>query len=179
MNFNKNIIITDSDDEEILCDEINEQQESEFMKKCEILLNKLTKNYREHRDEIRNLMKLHKQELKKQSNKKKGRKSKDKIGFTKPGIVPNKLVEFLGLEKGTIMSRPEVTKLLCIEFKKRNLYHKKDERIIIPDNDVKKLFCLPKDADKSNDPKDKNGLNFYNLQHYVAQCYNEIQYRTI
>lgn len=174
MSFKKNIIVSESDDENISSEHVeNEEQDSEFVKKCDILLIKITKNYREQRDEIRNLIKLHKHELKNVNKNKKSKKIKDKIGFTKPSIVPDKLAEFLKLEKGTKMSRPELTKLLCIEFKKRNLFYKKDERVIIPDNDVKKLFCLPKDADKSTDPKDKNGLNFYNLQHYVAQCYNE------
>ena len=147
--------------------------DSQFIKACEVLLNKITQNYREQRDEIRELMKLHKKELRANKKNNKYKKNKDKSGFTKPTPVPDKLAEFLKLEKGCLMSRPQVTALLYDEFKRRNLYYKKDERVIIPDNDVKKLFNLPKDADKSTDAKDKNGLNFYNLQKYIAQCYND------
>jgi len=175
MTLKDRIIVTDTDEENISSEELKAsyESESEFIKRCEILLINITKNYREQRDEIRNLMKLHKQELKYNIKNKRTKKNKDNIGFTKATTVPDKLADFVGLEKGVKMSRPELTKLLCNEFKKRNLYYKKDERVIIPDNDVKQLFSLPKDADKSTDPKDKNGLNFYNLQHYVAKCYKE------
>ena len=150
-----------------------DEQNSEFNKQCDLLLEKITKNYKEQRDDIRNLVKLHKKEMKAINKNKRNRKSKDKTGFTKPGIVPDKLADFIGIENGTEMSRTELTGLLCKEFNRRNLYHKKDRRIIIPDNDVKLLFNLSKEADKSNNPKDKNGLNFYNLQTHIAQCYNE------
>lgn len=177
----KNTIIVDNSETEICSDsDTNEKpktnisdEESEFTKKCEELIDRITKNYKEEREEIRNLMKLHKKELKNSKKRKPKSKEKDKTGFTKPSIVPDNLADFLGLKRGTIMSRTELTGLLCKEFTKRNLYHKNDRRIIIPDDDVRKLFNLPKSAEKSSDPKDKNGLNFYNLQKYIAICYND------
>lgn len=177
----KRIVVDNSDDESISESDNNkekvmvnsEESESEFTKQCDVILEKLTKNYKEQRDEIRNLIKLHKKELRSIKKQKRTRISKDKTGFTKPGVIPDKLAEFVGLNKGTEMSRTKLTKLICQEFENRNLYHKKDRRIIVPDDEVKTLFNLPKDADKSNDPKDKNGLNFYNLQKYIAECYNE------
>lgn len=186
-----NKIVVDSDDEissDSDCDNTNNtnntnntddkdkqfhlEEESEFLKHCEDVLQKVTKNYKDLREEIRSLMKLHKKELK-AMKKKKPRSSKEQTGFTKPTLVPDKFLTFLKLEKGSKLSRTELTGLLCQEFKKRNLYHKNDRRIILPDDDVRKLFNLSKEADKSNNPKDKNGLNFYNLQKYIANCYNE------
>lgn len=176
----KTTIVVDNSDDEMFSDSENNEktkvtqsdEETEFTKKCEELIDKITKNYKEQRDEIRNLVKLHKKEMK-TSKKRKVKTTKDKTGFTKPSVVPDKLSTFLGLPKGTVMSRTELTGLLCKEFNKRNLYHKDDRRIIIPDDDVAKLFNLPKTAEKSSDPKDKNGLNFYNLQKYIAKCYND------
>ncbi|QKF94042.1 SWIB/MDM2 domain-containing protein [Fadolivirus algeromassiliense] len=176
----KETIVVDNSDDESFSDSdyndknkvIQSEDNSEFMKQCDLLLEKITKNYKEQRDDIRNLVKLHKKELK-NARKKKAKITKDKTGFTKPTPVPENLANFLGLPKGTEMPRTELTGLLCKEFTKRNLYHKDDRRIIIPDDDVTKLFNLPKSAEKSTDPKDKNGLNFYNLQKHIAKCYNE------
>ena len=168
-----------SENEKLDEDKLNsDSDESEFTKQCEFLLEKITKNYKDQRDEIRNLVKLHKKELKNIKKVKRSRGNKDKTGFTKPTIVPDKLANFVGLAKGSEISRTELTGLLCKEFKKRNLYYKKDRRIIIPDDDVKKIFNLPKDAEKSTNPKDKNGLNFYNLQKYIAECYNDFNNNT-
>lgn len=177
----KNRMVVDNSDDESTSDICENTEKmggigdphSEFIKQSELLLEKITKNYKEQRDDIRNLVKLHKKEIRSIKKNKRTRKTKDKTGFTKPSVVPDKLTEFLGINKGMELSRTELTALLCKEFNQRNLYHKKDRRIIVPDNDVKKLFNLPKDSDKSNNPKDKNGLNFYNLQTYIARCYNE------
>jgi|694.fasta_scaffold127982_2 hypothetical protein len=151
----------------------NKDYKSDFEKQCELLIEKITNNYREQRDEIRNLIKLHKRDMKALGKNKSNKNPKDKTGFTKPSVVPDKLADFVGIKKGTELPRTELTGLIFQEFKKRGLYHKKDKRIIVPDNDVKKLFNLPKDADKSTNPKDINGLNFFNLQKYIAKCYNE------
>jgi len=188
--MNNKIVVDNSDDESIMSDISEEHnndknnkiinlnngtnETSEFIEQCDILLEKITKNYKEQRDDIKKLIKLHKKEIRSIKKNKRNKLSKDKTGFTKASVVPDKLAEFLRINKGTEMSRTEVTSLLCKEFNSRNLYHKQDRRIIIPDDDVKKLFNLSKDSDKSNNPKDKNGLNFFNLQTHIARCYNEV-----
>lgn len=173
-------IIEDSSNDELSENDDNTtiQNDSpmEFEQQCDIILKKLTDNYREQREEIRNLIKLHNKEMKtiaKTKNKRNNQHKKDKSGFTKPSVVPDKLANFVSIKKGTVMSRTELTGLICNEFKKRNLYYEKDKRVILPDDEVKKLFNLPDNADQSTDPKDANGLNFYNLQKYIAECYNE------
>lgn len=147
-------------------------KESDFIQQCEKLIEKLKKNSKEQRDEVKNLIKLYKKEVRTIKKTKKKRNMKDKTGFTKPEFIPDKLADFVNIPKGTVMSRTELTNLLYKEFEKRNLYYKNDKRVIIPDQDVKKLFDLSNDSDKIIDPKDKNGLNFYNLQKHIAKCYN-------
>jgi len=167
-------IIENSSEE--LNDDTNNDQSIEFEQQCEFVLKKLTDNYREQREEIRNLIKLHNKDMKtisKTKHKKNNHPKKDKSGFTKPSVIPDKLATFVGIKKGSVMSRTELTGLICNEFKKRNLYYEHDKRVIIPDEDVKKLFNLSDNAVKSTNPKDKDGLNFYNLQKYIAECYNE------
>lgn len=153
------------------------ESSDEFEKQCELLLSRITVNYREQRNEIKNLIKLHKKEVKNIKNNK--NKNKKKTGIMKPGNVPDKLADFVGIAKGTKMSRPDLTNLISSEFERRGLYHKKDRRIIIPDDDVMKLFNLSKEAQKSNDPKDENGLNFFNLQKHIARIYDESNNTTL
>lgn len=157
---------------------ISDDQEypSEFVIKCEEILKELTVTYKKQKDQIKDLIKLHKKELKKNQKAKNNYKARAKTGFTKESEVPDKLCEFLSLTKGTRLPRTKVTSLFIKECDKRGLLYSKDKRIIIPNGDIKKLF--PKLADVkeiSTDPKDPNGLNFYNLQHHLTDCYNSIK----
>jgi hypothetical protein len=157
--------LTISQSEEDTSEEI-----SEFEEECNKLLIKITENYREQRNDIRNLVKLYKKETK---IKQKKSKVVNQSGFNKSCAVPNKLLDYLKIEKNTVMTRGKLTSLLSKEFEKRGLYHPTDRRIILPDDELKKLFNLPPNSDKSDDCKDPNGLNFYNLQKYIAIIYNE------
>jgi hypothetical protein len=151
----------------------NNEQLTEFEQMCNELLQKITNNYREQKNDVRNILKQYHKEIKMTKKIKPIKKEKEKTGFTKPATVPDKLAKFVGIEVGTVMPRTELTALICKEFKKRNLYYAHDKRVIIPDNDVIMLFNLPKNAEKSTNPKDPNGLNFYNLQKYIAKCYED------
>ena len=172
INENIEVQINDCNDND--CDD-----EYNFYKQSELLLERINKDHKEQKNELKNLIKLHKKEMKLMKKNKRVRKNKDKTGFTKPNVVPDKILDFLKLDKGTELSRTDLTGLLCKEFTRRNLHHNKDKRIIRPDNDVKKLFNLSKEADTSNNPKDKNGLNFYNLQTHIAKCYNDFNSNNI
>jgi len=165
---NEKLTLENSDDESS-CH--SDSDTSEFIKQCDVLLIKINKNYKEQKSEIKNLIKLHKKELKTARRYKKGKQNRDKTGFTKPTIVPDKLSSLIGLERGTIMSRTELTKLIYHELHKRDLYYKNDKRVLRADNEIRKIFNLPESVNQSVDPKDKNGFNFYNLQKYIARCY--------
>ena len=156
--LNSKIIVDNSDDDfsdnDSSFDHNNNENinTNDFETQCDLILKKMTNNYRQQREE---------------------RSDEDKSGFTNPSIVPDKLADYVGLEHGTIMSRTELTALICDEFKKKGLFLESDKRVIIPDDEVKKLFKLSDSASKSINPKDKDGLNFYNLQKYIAECYKE------
>lgn len=147
-----------------------ESSESEFIKKCETLINELTKTYKEQRNKIKNLMKLHKSELKNSKRRNKDRK-KPETGFTKSEIVPDNLAKFIGIDKGTEMPRTALTKLVYNEIKNRKLYYEKDRRVLRADEELKKIFKLPDSVNMSINPKDELGFNFFNLQKYIAKCY--------
>ena len=151
---------------------IDTDEPSEFILKCEELIKKKKIQHRKEIEEIKDLMKLHKKEIKKSQNKQ-GQKKNIKTGFVKASQVPDNIAEFLGLEKGTMIPRTKVGSLIMTEFKNRNLLYSKDKRIIIPDNDVYKLFPkLKVTTEISTDPKDPNGLNIFTFQTHLANCYN-------
>lgn len=161
-----------SDNDDIVGnDKITDTGTSEFVERCELLLRKIRNDYIEQRNEIKCLIKLHKKELKKARKEKKPRNVKAKTGFAKPTTIPNKLADFVHIARGTEISRIKLTKLISDEFKKRNLRYEKDKRVIIPDEEVKKLFNLSDETVNSRNPKDINGLNFYTLQKHIAGCY--------
>lgn len=172
-NFDDDI----SDNESLNDTNLDKYTNSDFEKQCDLLVKQLTNNYRQQREDIRNLVRLHRKEMKKMNKKQKSIKEKEKKkkGFRKPTVVPDKLADYVGIERGKIMCRTELTGLICDKFKKDGLYLKNDKRIIIPDKEVMELFNLPESAKKSNDPKDPNGLNFYTLQTHIAKCYKDVE----
>lgn len=151
-----------------------DQNESEFLQECEAMLIKINQEHKERKDELKRIIKLHKIELKNAENTKKvKRKKKKQTGFTRSEVVPDGIAKLIGLNKGSVMPRTEVTKEIYKVIQERDLYYTKDKRVLRADNEIMKLFSLSKNVNKSTDPKDKKGFNFYNLQSYIAKCYNE------
>lgn len=176
---NKNIVVEiDSDTESLNKQDVSEtdkqtEDDSKFIKQCEELIDTITQNYKQQRDEIRKLMKLHKTEIKRIKKTKRFNKDRDDSGFTKATAIPDKLAEFIKEPTGTEMSRTLLTKKIYNEIKKRNLLYENDGRVFRADAEFKKLFDLPDSVNTSTNPKDKLGFNFYNLQKYIAKCYDE------
>ena len=160
-------------DKVIIIDSEDKEETSEFIIKCEELIKEKKIKHKKEIDELRELIKLHKKELKQAQQTKPNKKSTIKTGFVKPSVVPDNIADFLGIERGTMIARTKVGSLLMNEFKKRNLLYAKDKRIIIPNNDIYKLFPKLKVTDKiSTDPKDPDGLNLYTFQTHLSDCYN-------
>lgn len=147
--------------------------DTEFTLLCESLLEKITKNYKEQKDDIKKLLKMHRNELRNAKKTTKKRKNNIKTGFTKPEKVPDKLAKFLGLNLGTVLPRTNITKKVYDEIKNRGLLYEKDKRVIRADKELLKLFDLTENVNKSVDPYDKNGINFFNLQRYIAKVYSD------
>jgi chromatin remodeling complex protein RSC6 len=137
------------------------QENDEFLNSCNKMLEELGEKYKQEKENIRKLMKLHKSTL----------KQAKKTGFTKPEKVPDALAKFVGLTKGTVMPRTDLTKKVYGIIKDRGLYYDKDGRVLRADKEIMELFNLTDQVNKSTNCKDENGLNFYNLQKYIAKCY--------
>jgi chromatin remodeling complex protein RSC6 len=78
-------------------------------------------------------------------------------GFAKPTKISDELCAFLGVAKGTMMSRTEVTRSINLYVKEHNLYDPSNRRIINPDANLKKILVL----------KPGEILSFFTLQRAI------------
>lgn len=166
---------------EIMTDNISdvETSASKFMTTLEIIKKSLSENVKELRETKNNLKKLETlynhdvvRATKNNTKKKKARDLKP-TGFGKLRAVPDKLADLVGIEKGTIMSRPEFTKKFYKLLDDRKLYYEGDRRVLRVDNEISRVLNISMDVNKSTNYKDDNGFNFYNVQKFIAKCYNE------
>lgn len=132
------------------------------------ILKSLVEKVRVLKNIKKDLDKSHTKELKNVKKKKKGggdnKTNKEPSGFNKPAIVP---VEFCeqpwGCEKGELIPRTQLTKMVYDYIKDNNLQDPKDKRIIHPDKNVKLLFHLDEGID----------LEFKTFQTYMAKLYKK------
>ena len=83
--------------------------------------------------------------------------SRGPSGFAKPGPVSDELRKFLGLEKGAMIARTEVTKEINAYCRKHKLQLESDRRKINPDKELSRLLRLKKGDE----------VSFFNLQKYM------------
>lgn len=103
-------------------------------------------------------------QLKKNSKKKRIRKPDAKPGgFTKPLKISEQMCLFLGVDKGTMMARTNVSKKLNEWIRDNKLQYEQDRRIIIPNEALLKLF--------SEDYVDGCKLDFFTMQKYIKHHY--------
>jgi hypothetical protein len=141
-----------------------------FVKRCNELLEKLANNYKDQRQEIKHIIKMYNKERRNMHLSGKRRKRDKPTGFTIPTEVPEKLCDYLGLERNCQMSRVDITKKIYAEIRKRELVYEKDKRIFRADDETKALFGLPDNINECISVKD-DGFTFFTLQKYIARCY--------
>jgi chromatin remodeling complex protein RSC6 len=118
----------------------------------------------------------------KKANKGRRRANRERspTGFGKAGEVPVGLRTLLGIEETEHMTRPDVTNKLYAYLDDHQLRDNQDKRIMRADDSIAKAFGLTAEQVKSinsykkseNGKVEKNkGLNFYNIQRYVAALY--------
>ena len=89
---------------------------------------------------------------------------KEPSGFNKPSLVPDEFcTQPWGCEKGEMVPRTHLTKMVYDYIKENNLQNPDDKRIIHPDDTVRKLFSIP----------DGINLEFKTFQTYMAKLYNK------
>lgn len=158
--------------------EVQQEKDDDVEKRLNNLRKKELEFHKYVNNEIKEILKLHQTALKNENKKSKKAKEPKKTGFTKEEPVPDQLADFIGLDRGTDMPRTDVTSLFYAELDKRGLRDENDKRIMRADKELKNLFDLPDSVNESNNPYDKNGLNFYNLQKYIGELYKEDKKRS-
>jgi chromatin remodeling complex protein RSC6 len=100
-------------------------------------------------------------ELKAATKSKKAKKAssgnRQPSGFVKPSVISEELIQFLGKEAGTMMSRVEVSKSINAYITANNLKDKVSGRQINPDAKLAALLKVGKDE----------VLTYFNLQKYL------------
>jgi len=96
-------------------------------------------------------------------------------GFGKPCFVPSTLRTLLKLGDEECVTRPTVTQKLYSYIKDNSLFDTNDKRLLRVNDSLSKALQLTaqevKSINSSTSTKDKQGLNFYNIQSYVARLY--------
>ena len=95
--------------------------------------------------------------IKKETKPKKPRK---KSGFALPVTISDELCEFMGIEKGSKVSRPQATQFLTNYIQNNNVVNPEKKNIIIPDEKLTKLL--------GDDIKDFE-LNYFNIQTFMSK----------
>lgn len=144
-----------------------------FIQLCDNLINDINENAKKHKEQIRNLKNLFKKEIKNSIKYKKKNIKKKNTGFTTNEVVPKVLCDLINVEYGTKMPRTILTKKIYQILKDRNLYYEQDKRILRADDEIKKIFDLSDQVNNSTSCDDEHSFNFYNIQTYIAKCYQD------
>lgn len=85
-------------------------------------------------------------------------------GFLKPTAISAELAVFIGKPADTLISRVDVTKLICAYIKEHKLYKESDKRVILPNATLKALLNYPK---LETDPP----LTYFELQRVIQPLF--------
>ena len=89
--------------------------------------------------------------------KNKNRPKRKPSGFAVKSMISEDLRKFMGIEKGEMCARTDVTKFLIKYIKENNLQNKSDKRIIEPDDKLQSLLEVP----------DGDIITYFSLQKYM------------
>jgi chromatin remodeling complex protein RSC6 len=113
----------------------------------------------ECRSEIKSLRKqLSKMMQKQEKQQSKQKKERKPHGFARPTAVTEELCAFMGREKGSLVSRTEVTKFLIQYISDNKLQNPENRRHILMDEKLKKLFGPEAEKEK---------VDYFNMQRFV------------
>ena len=145
------------------------------------LMDILNKRHKEDTMLKKSVKKLCERALK-QMNKPVKRKNKSKsprqpTGFGKQMAVPAEFKKLFNLQVNEI-PRTSISRHLHDYLKTNNLKDSKDKRVHRVNDALAETFGFTpeqvKYMNESNDSKDKNGFNFYNVQNYIKAIYDKM-----
>jgi chromatin remodeling complex protein RSC6 len=144
----------------------------------------IRKEIREAELNLRNLRVLYKEEIKSNKSLKKrrrrdsGEKQKISHGFQKPTLISDVLAEFLGLPKGSLLTRHEAIKQIAAYINKHELYGmlpdkngemKINKTIIKPDAKLAKVIGKVDVLLSKKRPELGVGISYFNFNTYMKR----------
>lgn len=139
-------------------------------------LQKSKESHKEFEIEMKEISKAFKQFQKRtgkevrRKKQKGGNANRAPSGFAKPANISDELATFLGVEKGTMLARTDVTKRLTVYIKDHDLQNPENKREIFPDEKLGKIIRIP---EKYNDQ-----LTYFNFQacfkHHFTSAANPV-----
>jgi hypothetical protein len=128
------------------------------------------------KNKLKKFYKLTCKEVSKATKNKKNSSKRSPTGFDKPCDVPSSLKTLLNINDSEQVARPVITKKIYEYIDSNNLRDTTDKRVLRVNDSLAKALCLTSQEVKvinaSTSPKDKSGLNFYNIQKYIKKMYS-------
>jgi len=128
------------------------------------------------KNKLKKFYKLTCKEVNKASRNKKNSSKRSPTGFDKPCDVPQSLKTLLNINDSEQVARPVITKKIYEYIDSNNLRDTTDKRVLRVNDNLAKALSLTSQEVKvinaSSSPKDKSGLNFYNIQKYIKKLYS-------
>lgn len=143
----------------------NKNEEHDFENKMDEIREALRENYAQQKklmNDMKELMILHKKEIKMSAKTGNRSNSGKHTGFNKPEPVPASLKKLLKI-KEEMLPRSKITRLMYQYFTDNKMYNSKTKKEIIPNEKIKEIF----------DMDDNDVINFYNLQTWLKKVYNK------
>jgi hypothetical protein len=128
------------------------------------------------KNKLKKFYKLTCKEVNKATRNKKNSSKRSPTGFDKPCDVPQLLKTLLNINDSEQVARPVITKKIYEYIDSNNLRDIADKRVLRVNDNLAKALSLTSQEVKvinaSSSPKDKAGLNFYNIQKYIKKLYS-------
>lgn len=122
------------------------------------LLKKTLKSYDRDRKDFEKNLARDRRKAKKDPN----RKKRDPSGFAVATDISDNLCDFLSLDRGTKLSRTDVTKLVTQYIREKNLQIPENRRSFKPDKNLSSILGPLQKIDEDK------GFTYFNLQRYIT-----------
>ena len=155
----------DSDNEQVDKKKKHNDDTEDFESKLESIKQALRENYSQQKklmNDLKELLTLHKKEIKLVSKSGNRSNSGKNSGFNKPEIVPISLRKLLKIQE-EMLPRSKVTAIMYQYFTDNKMYNTKTKKEIIPNSKIRTIFGMNQD----------DVVNFYNLQTWLKKVYDE------
>lgn len=122
-------------------------------------LSALTTEIRDVSASVRSLQKEHTRFVRDNTKRAKRQRTtkRNASGFAKPTLLSDEMYTFLGIEKGTLVVRNDVTRRINAYVVEHNLRNETDKRRIVPNEQLRTLTNV----------KDADTLTYFNIQKYI------------